>query len=118
MEFSRQEYWSELPSPSPGDLPNAGIEPWSPGLEAVSCMAVSFLTNWVTEEDHFYFISLLSCLLAFKLLQLFSTTTKPLLVPELIKKISEDFFFLVGNDKTLFKIIQTGTILVVQWLGL
>ena len=29
MEFSRQEYWSELPIPSPGDLPNPGIEPVS-----------------------------------------------------------------------------------------
>ena len=29
MEFSRQEYWSRLPSPTPGDLPNAGIEPAS-----------------------------------------------------------------------------------------
>ena len=30
--FPRQEYWSGLPSPSPGDLPNPGIEPTSPGL--------------------------------------------------------------------------------------
>ena len=30
MGFSRQEYWSELPSPSSGDLPNPGIEPGSP----------------------------------------------------------------------------------------
>ena len=29
MGFSRQEYWSELPFPSPGDLPNPGIEPMS-----------------------------------------------------------------------------------------
>ena len=29
MEFSRQEYWSELPYPSPGDLPNPGTEPKS-----------------------------------------------------------------------------------------
>ena len=29
MEFSRQEYWSELPFPPPGDLPNPGIEPES-----------------------------------------------------------------------------------------
>ena len=29
MEFSRQEYWSGLPFPSPGDLPNPGIEPKS-----------------------------------------------------------------------------------------
>ena len=34
MGFSRQEYWSGLPFPSPGDLPNPGIEPGSPTLEA------------------------------------------------------------------------------------
>ena len=34
MGFSRQEYWSGLPFPSPGDLPNLGIEPRSPALEA------------------------------------------------------------------------------------
>ena len=31
--FSRQEYWSGLPFPSPGDLPNSGIEPASPVLQ-------------------------------------------------------------------------------------
>ena len=34
MGFSRQEYWSGLPYPSPGDLPNPGIEPGSPALQA------------------------------------------------------------------------------------
>ena len=34
MEFSRQEYCSGLPFPSPGNLPNPGIEPRSPGLQA------------------------------------------------------------------------------------
>ena len=34
--FSRQEYWSGLPCPSPGDLPNPGIEPRSPILQADS----------------------------------------------------------------------------------
>ena len=34
MGFSRQEYWSGLPFPSPRDLPNPGIEPGSPTLEA------------------------------------------------------------------------------------
>ena len=29
MDFPRQEYWSELPVPTPGDLPNSGIEPTS-----------------------------------------------------------------------------------------
>ena len=32
--FSRQEYWSGLPFPSPRDLPDPGIEPRSPALEA------------------------------------------------------------------------------------
>ena len=36
MEFSRQEYWSGLPFPSPGDLPNPGIESGSPELQADS----------------------------------------------------------------------------------
>ena len=34
MGFSRQEYWSGLPFPSPGDLPDPGIEPGSPALKA------------------------------------------------------------------------------------
>ena len=33
MGFSRQEYWSGLPFPSPGDLPNPGIKPRSPALQ-------------------------------------------------------------------------------------
>ena len=33
MGFSRQEYWSGLPFPSPGDVPDPGIEPWSPALQ-------------------------------------------------------------------------------------
>ena len=33
MGFSRQEYWSGLPFPSPADLPNPGIEPGSPALQ-------------------------------------------------------------------------------------
>ena len=36
MGFSRQEYWSELPFPSPGDLPGPGIELGSPALQADS----------------------------------------------------------------------------------
>ena len=32
MGFSRQKYWSRLPFPSPGDLPDPGIEPNSPAL--------------------------------------------------------------------------------------
>ena len=34
MELSRQEYWSGLPFPSPGDIPKPGIKPRSPALQA------------------------------------------------------------------------------------
>ena len=56
MGFSRHEYWSGLPFPSPGDLPDPGIEPRSPTLQAdaltseppgkphvVACIKISFL---------------------------------------------------------------------------
>ena len=36
IEFSRREYWSGLPFPSPGDLPDLGIEPRSPALQTDS----------------------------------------------------------------------------------
>ena len=41
MGFPRQEYWSGLPFPSPGDLPNPGIEPGSPELQADSLLSES-----------------------------------------------------------------------------
>ena len=42
MEFSRQEYWSGLPFPTPGDLPDPGIEPTSP---VSSALAGGFFTT-------------------------------------------------------------------------
>ena len=39
MEFSRQEYWSGLPFPSPGDLPDQGLELRSPELQADSLLS-------------------------------------------------------------------------------
>ena len=44
LGFSRQEYWSGLPFPPPGALPNPGIEPRSPAL------AGRFFTSWVIKE--------------------------------------------------------------------
>ena len=40
MEFSRQEYWSELPFSSPGDLPDPGIKPKSPASPALQADAL------------------------------------------------------------------------------
>ena len=36
MKFTRQEYWSRLPFPTPGDLPDPGIEPMSPASPALA----------------------------------------------------------------------------------
>jgi len=35
MGYSRQEYWSRLPFPTPGDLPDPGMEPGSPAAPAL-----------------------------------------------------------------------------------
>ena len=48
-EFPRQEYWSGLPCSSPGDLPDPGIEPGSPALQAVFSFFF-FFTIWATRE--------------------------------------------------------------------
>ena len=56
MEFSRQEHWSGLPSPSPGDLPNPGIEPRSPSAPALQADSLP-LSHWVAAAK-----SLQSCL--------------------------------------------------------
>ena len=55
MGFSRQKYWSGVPFPFPGDLPDPGIEPWSPAFQAdtltseppgKSWVAISFSSAW------------------------------------------------------------------------
>ena len=52
MGFSRQEYWSGLSFPSPGDLPDPGTEPVSPILQVISCIAGKFFTaepQWIIQ---------------------------------------------------------------------
>ena len=51
MEFSRQEYWNELPCPPPGDLPNPRIEPVSLTSPALAGM-LRFFTTIATWEAH------------------------------------------------------------------
>ena len=59
MGFSRQEYWSGLPFPSPGDLLDPAIEPGSPALQGDAlpseppgkpAMEVQSLNHWTTSE--------------------------------------------------------------------
>jgi len=50
MEFSRQEYWSGLPFPTPGDLPDPGIKPMS---LAPPTLASGFFTSEPPGKPHF-----------------------------------------------------------------
>ena len=45
MEFSRQEYWGGLPFSSPGDLPDPGIKPRSPALQADALPSEMFFSG-------------------------------------------------------------------------
>ena len=63
MGFSRQEYWSGLPFPPPGDLPDPGIEPGSPALEADALTSeppgkpkILDPTEFILQRYEFYFI--------------------------------------------------------------
>ena len=47
MEFSRQEYWSGLPFPSPVDFPNLGIKPGSPALRADALLSEPPGNPWI-----------------------------------------------------------------------
>ena len=51
MGFSRQEYWSGLPFPSPGNLPDRGVEPESPAL------AGGFFTTELPGKPISYYIA-------------------------------------------------------------
>ena len=48
MEFSKQEYWSGLPCPSPGDLPDPGIEPVTLGSSALAGEFFNASATWET----------------------------------------------------------------------
>ena len=49
MGFSRQEYWSGLPFPTPGDLPDPGVEPMSAALQ-VDSLPLSHLRSLTTSD--------------------------------------------------------------------
>ena len=62
--FSRQEYWSGLPFPSPGDLPNTWIEPGSPALQADSLPTELQGKPLLWRRGGFYFCKALTCALS------------------------------------------------------
>ena len=53
MGFSRQEYWSELPFPPPGDLPDTEIEPVSPASPAFASGFFHHWASWEVEDSDF-----------------------------------------------------------------
>ena len=74
MGFSREEYWSERPFPSPEDLLKPEMEPRSPAL------AGGFFTIWTTKEAHYYKQHSLSHML--KQLRLFQDDSEKLMIRE------------------------------------
>ena len=62
MEFSREEYWSGLPFPSPGDLSSPGTEPWSPALQAGTLPSESpgNVESCIRDYLYFWFVCLLA----------------------------------------------------------
>ena len=60
MGFSRQEYWSGLPFPSPGDIPKSGIEPWSPALQADALISELREKGNAKECSNYHTIALIS----------------------------------------------------------
>ena len=58
MGFSRQEYWSGLPCPPPGDLPDPGMDP-TPLMPAM--LAGGFFTSWATWEVHKKVVNFIEC---------------------------------------------------------
>ena len=61
MGFSRQEYWSGLPSPSPRDFPDPGVKSWCPALQADSCLSHQGSPNPVNPGINCW----VNCLLSF-----------------------------------------------------
>ena len=63
MGFPRQEYWSGLPFPSPGDLPDPGIEPGSPTLQVDALASEPLGTPLYTLAHWIIMLGLHICLL-------------------------------------------------------
>ena len=68
MGFSRQEYWSGLPSPPPGNLPDPGIKPGSPSLQADALLSEPPGKHWEsskTDSPKFFYLLPVHMLLHF-----------------------------------------------------
>ena len=73
MEFSRQEYWNGVPFPTPGDLPDPGMEPAFLVSPALANRALITSASWEIQEFNIYCIR--QCRLGFGILLLPSNMT-------------------------------------------
>ena len=60
MGFPKQDYWSGLPFPTPGDLPDSRIEPTSPALQLDSYGLIIRLESFEGRDDVFLFCIIFS----------------------------------------------------------
>ena len=74
MGYFRQEYWSGLPFPSPGDLPNPGIEPGSPALQADSLLSEPLGKPYSTIEQALKHSCVCVCVCVYTFVGNFSVT--------------------------------------------
>ena len=88
MEFSRQEYWSGFPFPTPGDLPDPGIEPaslclphWQDSLP-LHCLGSHCSSNWRLVVDRLSLDSL--CVCSSALGTMVTGGSNPVLIPSLL----------------------------------
>ena len=82
MGFPRQEYWSGFPFPSPGDLPDPGIEPGSPALQADILLSEPPVKSRVSSYRKDFAISLLNMIFVIQYrYRIFFETKKIFLYP-------------------------------------
>ena len=105
MGLSRQEYWSRLPFPPPGDLPDPGIEPASPAtpvLQADSLPLSHRRSHW---KAHFFikmFLSLPPCLMKIYIQNVHTLKARfdfNMLLQHWILKLPHFFSFIISLNK-------------------
>ena len=109
MGFSRQEYWSGLPCPSPGDLPDPGIEPGSPTLQTDSLPSEPpgnpCLGNWTTTNVSKTYVIVLWPLMGRTVL---SAVWKTVFQITILRLASIKFFILSWIDCWLIFLLTAG----------
>ena len=110
MDFSRQEYWSELPCPAPGDLPDLGIEPRSPALQADSLLCEQEILGYKLHKGKDFcflgFVSLLIFSVLYPLGQQFSRLSTP--YPFMDKVGGGEFVSTIPNHRNICEYLGVG----------